>query len=131
MSIPVTSAPVRASGIAVVPSPQPRSKTRSGGAIPSDSTTTSPDWRMKAAISVKSPFSHNALFGFIISPLLFPSGLQLCNAPTDTSMPERRHNLLGRLSEADCFAGRPRDFAGNPEDRMDAFSDILSGVKLH
>ena len=24
---------------------------------------------MKAAISVKSPFSHSALFGFIISPL--------------------------------------------------------------
>ena len=34
MSIPVTSAPKRASGIAVVPSPQPRSKARSGGVIP-------------------------------------------------------------------------------------------------
>ena len=36
MSMPVTSAPVRASGIAVVPSPQPRSRARSGGVIAID-----------------------------------------------------------------------------------------------
>ena len=35
--------PVRASGIAVVPSPQPRSKTRSGGVIPGIPATASPD----------------------------------------------------------------------------------------
>jgi len=45
-------------------------------------------------------------------------------------MPERRHNLLGRLKEADCFAVCPGNFAGSPEKRMDAFSEILSGVKL-
>jgi AraC-like DNA-binding protein len=45
-------------------------------------------------------------------------------------MPERRHNLLGRLTEADCFAACPGNFADGPENRMDAFSEILSGVKL-
>src|SRR5262245_35407033 len=66
MSIPTTSAPKRARGIAVVPSPQPRSKTLSGGVMPRDFTRASPDCRMRAAISVKSPFSHNALFGFTV-----------------------------------------------------------------
>ena len=54
-----------------------------GGAMPRDSTTASPECRMKAAISVKSPFSHNALFGFIFSPCSFGSAhqeLQLCDA---------------------------------------------------
>jgi len=45
-------------------------------------------------------------------------------------MPERLHFLLGRLAAADSFAGRPRDFAESPKDPMDAFSEILSGVKL-
>src|SRR3989344_5621896 len=70
MSIPTTSAPKRARGIAVVPSPQPRSNTLIGGVTPRDETTASPDCRIKAAISVKSPFSHNALFGFIFVWLL-------------------------------------------------------------
>jgi AraC-like DNA-binding protein len=45
-------------------------------------------------------------------------------------MPERRRVLLERLAEADPFARRPGNFADSPEDRMDAFSEILSGVKL-
>jgi AraC-like DNA-binding protein len=45
-------------------------------------------------------------------------------------MPERRRVLLERLAEADRFARRPGNFAGSPKDRMDAFSEILSGVKL-
>lgn len=50
-------------------------------------------------------------------------------------MPERRHNLLRRLAEANSFAQRPRNFAdsagGRREYKMDAFSEILSGVKLN
>lgn len=46
-------------------------------------------------------------------------------------MPERPDDLLGRLTEADSFARRPGNFADSPEDRMDAFSEILSGVKLN
>jgi AraC-like DNA-binding protein len=45
-------------------------------------------------------------------------------------MSERRHNLLERLPEVDCFARCPVNFAGSPEDQMDAFSEILSGVRL-
>src|SRR4051812_14294929 len=100
--------------------------------------TASPDWRMKPAISVKSPFSHNALFGFMKAPF---SGPTLCGEPCSelqsysdsigTTMPERRDDLLERLADVDSFARRPRNFAGNPGDRMDAFSQILSGVKLN
>src|SRR6185436_13584894 len=36
-----------------------------------------------------------------------------------------------RLLEADSFAQWPGNFADSPEDRMDAFSEILSGVKLN
>src|SRR5262245_1210103 len=64
MSMPVTSAPSCAIGRAVVPSPQPRSSTLSGGLTPTDCTSFSPDSRMVDAIAVKSPFSHNAWFGF-------------------------------------------------------------------
>jgi len=45
-------------------------------------------------------------------------------------MPERRDYLLERPAEADHFARRPKNFAESPEGRMDAFSEILSGVKL-
>jgi hypothetical protein len=39
------------------------------GKTPRDITKASPDGRMKAEESaVKSPFSHNALFGFIKAP---------------------------------------------------------------
>src|SRR5215468_7792319 len=54
----------------------------------------------------------------------------LCSAPADASIPERRDYLLERLAEADHFARRPKNFAESPEERMDAFSEILSGVKL-
>jgi len=60
ISIPTTSAPKRAIGTAVVPSPQP-SKARSGGVISRGSTTASPHCRMNAAISVKSPFCPTTL----------------------------------------------------------------------
>src|ERR1700693_2647025 len=46
-------------------------------------------------------------------------------------MPERLHDLPGRLAEADRFARGPEKFAGSPGDRMDAFSEILSGVRLN
>ena len=46
-------------------------------------------------------------------------------------MPEHRDDLLERLAGADSFAQRPANFAGSPLDRMDAFSEILSGVKLN
>jgi len=46
-------------------------------------------------------------------------------------MPESRFDLLERLADADFFAGMPVNFAESPPDRMDAFSEILSGVKLN
>jgi AraC-like DNA-binding protein len=46
-------------------------------------------------------------------------------------MPERLHDLLERLTEADSFARWPGIFADSPEDRVDAFSEILSAVKLN
>jgi len=46
-------------------------------------------------------------------------------------MPERRFDLLERLACSDSFAWIPGKFAESPLDRMDAFSEILSGVKLH
>ena len=45
-------------------------------------------------------------------------------------MPGRRDNLPGRPKEADYFAWEPEDFADSPEGLMDAFSEILSGVRL-
>lgn len=45
-------------------------------------------------------------------------------------MPERRYDLPGRPGEADSFAPGPANFAESPEDPMDAFSEILSSVKL-
>src|SRR5258705_13981115 len=45
-------------------------------------------------------------------------------------MSGRRHDFLERLGEADRFAHRPGNFADSPRDLMDAFSQILSGVKL-
>jgi len=89
---------------------------------------------------VKSPFSHNALFGF--TKLLYPdspssdlrescSELQSYSAFAGTPMPERLDDLLERLTEADSFAWRRGNFAESPADRMDAFSQILTGVKLN
>src|SRR5579883_256464 len=46
-------------------------------------------------------------------------------------MPQSRHVLLERPVASDCFASRPGNFAGSPKDGMDAFSEILSGVKLN
>ena len=70
MSTPSTLAPSAAAGIAVVPSPQPRSRTSRPLVIESSLTSASPLSRMLAAMRVKSPFSHRALFGFM---MLVPS----------------------------------------------------------
>jgi AraC-like DNA-binding protein len=45
-------------------------------------------------------------------------------------MPERRFDLLERLASADHFAQMPANFAESPY-RMDAFSEILTGVRLN
>src|SRR5512140_2129749 len=64
-----------------------------------------------------------------------PSGastvLRCYNAATGIAMLGRRHDLLERLAGADSFAGKPGNFAESPENPMDAFSQILSGVKLN
>src|SRR5439155_19382587 len=64
MSTPRTFAPSCASGTAVVPSPQPRSRTSRPGVTPRVATSASPLSRIASAIRVKSPFSQSALFGF-------------------------------------------------------------------
>jgi AraC-like DNA-binding protein len=46
-------------------------------------------------------------------------------------MLERRHKLLRRPAGRDSFAERPPNFAARPLRPMDAFSQILSGVKLN
>src|SRR5438105_2537567 len=46
-------------------------------------------------------------------------------------MPERLDDLLERLTDADSFARWPGNLADSPEDRMDAFSEILTDVKLN
>ena len=60
-----TLPPSLAAGTAVVPSPHPRSSTFNPGVTPSAATSASPLSRMVAAMRVKSPFSHKALFGFM------------------------------------------------------------------
>ena len=45
-------------------------------------------------------------------------------------MPERRGVLLERLAAASKFAEKIKEFADRPKNRMDAFSQILSGVQL-
>src|SRR5690242_16583319 len=57
--------------------------------------------------------------------------LRCYNATAPLAMPGRRLHLLARLSAADSFAGKPGNFAESPENSMDAFSQILSGVKLN
>ena len=59
-----------AAGTAVVPSPQPTSSTRISGVTPRSRTSASPLSRMLCAMWVKSPFSHNALFGFVVLVLI-------------------------------------------------------------
>ena len=46
-------------------------------------------------------------------------------------MPERRGVLLERLAAANRFAEKIREFADRPNCRMDAFSQIPSGVQLN
>ena len=66
MSTPRTFAPSLAAGTAVVPSPQPRSRTSSPSVIPNVVTSASPLSRMLSAMRVKSPFSQSALFGLMV-----------------------------------------------------------------
>src|SRR5688572_7341028 len=65
MSTPRTPAPRWAAGIAVVPSPQPRSRTFCPLVMPIRSTSASPLSRIVSAMRVKSPFSQSALLGFV------------------------------------------------------------------
>ena len=74
MLTPRTSAPSRASGNAVVPSPHPKSRTLIPLVIPRSLTKDSPLSRMLAAMRVKSPFSQSALFGFMVSLLHCSTG---------------------------------------------------------
>lgn len=55
----------------------------------------------------------------------------MCGDATRTTMPGRRVDLLERLACSHPFAWTPGKFAESPLDRMDAFSEILSGVKLN
>src|SRR5215471_15905635 len=59
------------------------------------------------------------------------SGLQSCDNSAGMTMLERRDDLLERLACSDSFARMPVNFAESPVDRMDAFSEILSGIKLN
>src|SRR5215217_1192727 len=70
MSTPRTSAPSRANGSAVVPSPHPRSNTCRPVRTPRLWTSASPLSRIVAAIRVKFPFSHNAWFGLAVVPAI-------------------------------------------------------------
>jgi hypothetical protein len=45
-------------------------------------------------------------------------------------MPERRHDLPGRPAQSYRFAETPGNFADHPKERVDSFSEILSGVRL-
>jgi AraC-like DNA-binding protein len=55
----------------------------------------------------------------------------LCGDLGRATMPGRRFDLLERLPRSDSFARIPLNFAESPIHRMDAFSEILSGVKLN
>ena len=86
---------------------------------------------MKAAISVKSPFSQKALFGFAIAPsclapchcvdpqlnavVRFRTTIVQCAG--GRSMPERRHNFARTAFRGDRFARRPGNFADSPGNR--------------
>src|SRR5688572_566740 len=80
MSTPRTVAPSFAAGMAVVPSPQPRSRTRISLVIPSCETNASPLSRMLSAMRVKSPFSQSALLGFAVTFIICFWGCRGLNA---------------------------------------------------
>ena len=86
MSTPSTSAPSFAAGKAVVPSPQPRSSTSSPSVIPNVATSASPLSRMLSAMRVKSPFSHSALFGFIVVDIVASVGLSKDWSPLSVTL---------------------------------------------
>src|SRR5215218_7478222 len=100
MSTPSTSPPNCASGSAVVPSPQARSSTFSPFVISSDFATASPLSLIVAAMRVKSPFSHNALFGFIdITSRVGPCGLRLVRENGHALHAPRRRRLARALGD--------------------------------
>src|SRR4051812_40607189 len=104
ISTPSTSAPSLADGSAVVPSPHPRSSTFNPGVTPSPATRAAPLSLMVAAMRVKSPFSHNALFGFIriFLPVRLVSGGPSAGGPPPTSIGRSRQVSVGpaRTGEA-------------------------------
>src|SRR5437588_6529435 len=119
ISTPNTSAPSRAAGTAVVPSPHPRSRTSSPLVIPKSLTSASPLSRMLAAMRVKSPFSHSALLGFIGSLPFVRSGDLDGGRDSSGELPGRRidgrphllDRVHGKASAApvladDAFVGR-------------------------
>jgi hypothetical protein len=61
----IDAAPSFATGNAVVPSPQPRSRTLRPFVTPIHWTSASPLSHMLSAMRVKTPFSQSALFGFM------------------------------------------------------------------
>src|SRR5262245_49848823 len=93
---------------------------------------------MNAAISVKSPFSHSALFGFMMFPPSELTGQRIavsslhvyncarrllkdpCPSVAKICSGGLRRRLICRDAKQLCM-----------ESRMDAFSEILSGVKLN
>src|SRR4051812_21555313 len=121
MSTPRTSAPSCAAGKAVVPSPDPRSRTLSPSVIPKVPTSSSPLSRMLSAMRVKSPFSQSALFG-LPTMALSERGLGL-------------FQVLG--SERDCHASLA-DGGGDALDRAgpdvpggeDAFNAGLEQIRV-
>src|SRR6478736_5706104 len=80
MSTPKTNAPRFAAGRAVVPSPQPRSRTLRPGLMPSWATRASPLSRMVSAMRVKLPFSQRAWLGLVGMVVVFMVFFRL-NAP--------------------------------------------------
>jgi AraC-like DNA-binding protein len=63
--------------------------------------------------------------------LNFPIRATMCGDAAETAMPERPNDLPGRPTYAGSLARRLGNFAPSPGEKMDAFSEILSGVRLN
>src|SRR5262249_39421322 len=122
ISTPSTSAPSFASGSAVVPSPHPRSRTLSPLVMPRLLTSASPLSRMQAAMRVKSPFSHNALFGFMASLPVGPAGESGGNG---------RPVAFDRLRPALVVDRDVRKIAVGHQDRLDLLAPDHPGLEMH
>jgi hypothetical protein len=78
-----------------------------------------------------SPATALLVLDFVSKAEKYSSQLQWCGAFAPTAMPERRDDLLEWLATVNRFAERISEFADRPNHRMDAFSQILSGVQLN